>query len=475
MVSSTAGKHRVLIVGAGAFGVSTALHLQKYCHQYVDVMLLDSQPFPSVDSASGNDTSRQIRMDYTDPFYAELAIEAIHAWSSDPIFKDHFKQCGRVGAVAPGSPYLQKCRETMKALGVNIVEFPEDNKVEGLKKKFPHLGNAQKLKGWDFYYNPYDGWANPHDAIKSAMKEYQAVGGVFIGNPEKGLVVENVLELEDSTTAIRAAGARIVGVRTADGLVHCADRVIYATGSLATYKTNLIPSLGTQIHPTGFAIAHWKLEDAAEVKSWQNHPVVDAYHHGYFFPPDPNGLMKLGLGIMAFTHDRTSKQGTPDVGIARLNSALVGSPDDGRIPTIAENGIRWVLGQWAPSLAKKKFFSMKICWDAMTPDGGWLIDDHPDIEGLSVAIGGSGHGFKFLPVVGQYICETLDISGAAKESEMPKSSDQRRDAMKEKWKWGRLANLGVKDRRIPVQGRPILDVVRYMPPVDIEGIIHSKI
>lgn len=103
---ATAQRKRVLVVGAGAFGLSTALYLQRYHKHYVSILLLDSQPFPSVDSASGNDTSRAVRPDYADPFYAVLAKEAIQAWRTDPVFSNHYRESGRVTASAPGVQFV---------------------------------------------------------------------------------------------------------------------------------------------------------------------------------------------------------------------------------------------------------------------------------------------------------------------------------------------------------------------------------
>lgn len=63
---------RVLIIGGGTFGLSTAYHLAK--SGYTDVTVLDKSQFlPSEDSA-GNDLNKIIRAEYEDPWYAELAL-----------------------------------------------------------------------------------------------------------------------------------------------------------------------------------------------------------------------------------------------------------------------------------------------------------------------------------------------------------------------------------------------------------------
>ena len=42
------------------------------------------------------------------------------------------------------------------------------------------------------------------------------------------------------------------------------------------------------------------------------------------------------------------------------------------------------------------------------PDGDFLIDHHPDHEGLFLATGGSGHGFKFFPIIGDKIVDSIE-------------------------------------------------------------------
>ena len=72
MVTSESYAKRILIVGGGTFGLSTAYHLAKA--GYTNIHVLDKSPFlPSVESA-GNDLNKIVRAEYEDPFYAELAL-----------------------------------------------------------------------------------------------------------------------------------------------------------------------------------------------------------------------------------------------------------------------------------------------------------------------------------------------------------------------------------------------------------------
>ena len=68
-----------------------------------------------------------------------------------------------------------------------------------------------------------------------------------------------------------------------------------------------------------------------------------------------------------------------------------------------------------------------------TLDGHFWIDRHPEIKGLTVGSGGSGHGFKMGPVVGEMIA-TVAEGGQHKWSdryqwrELSKDTIQREEA-----------------------------------------------
>ncbi len=53
-----------------------------------------------------------------------------------------------------------------------------------------------------------------------------------------------------------------------------------------------------------------------------------------------------------------------------------------------------------------------VCMYTMTPDEDFIIDRHPEFDRVTLAAGFSGHGFKFTPVVGEYLA-TLATDPAA--------------------------------------------------------------
>lgn len=78
------------------------------------------------------------------------------------------------------------------------------------------------------------------------------------------------------------------------------------------------------------------------------------------------------------------------------------------IPAEGERACRSFLQKTIPWLGDRPFSSTRICWYTDTPTGNFLIDYHPEYEGLFLATGGSGHGFKFLPVLGDKIVRAVE-------------------------------------------------------------------
>ena len=61
-----------------------------------------------------------------------------------------------------------------------------------------------------------------------------------------------------------------------------------------------------------------------------------------------------------------------------------------------------------PSLADAPVVYMRVCMYCDTHDGHFWIARDPEREGLVVAAGDSGHGFKFAPVLGEIIADALE-------------------------------------------------------------------
>jgi glycine/D-amino acid oxidase-like deaminating enzyme len=60
-----------------------------------------------------------------------------------------------------------------------------------------------------------------------------------------------------------------------------------------------------------------------------------------------------------------------------------------------------------PALKNAPVVETRVCQYEYTPSGNYIIDRHPDFENVWIVGGGSGHGFKNGPAVGEYVTELI--------------------------------------------------------------------
>jgi glycine/D-amino acid oxidase-like deaminating enzyme len=89
-------------------------------------------------------------------------------------------------------------------------------------------------------------------------------------------------------------------------------------------------------------------------------------------------------------------------------------PDTGERVVSADGlaAARDYLAQRVPLLANAPVMETRVCQYENTSNGDFLIDRHPTLENVWLVGGGSGHGFKHGPAVGEYVAAM--VSGDAK-------------------------------------------------------------
>ena len=104
--------------------------------------------------------------------------------------------------------------------------------------------------------------------------------------------------------------------------------------------------------------------------------------------------------------------------------AIHGSHDDCSPETVSrslrigdEQSIRARLAGTLPSLAGRLVRS-ETCLYTMTPDENFVIGPHPQFPSVTLAVGFSGHGFKFAPVVGEIVGELVETGGSRFDIDM---------------------------------------------------------
>ena len=106
--------------------------------------------------------------------------------------------------------------------------------------------------------------------------------------------------------------------------------------------------------------------------------------------------------------------GMPDLESRGFKIALdhhgkAADPDtQSRIVTTAEvEAIRRLVAYRFPALANAPIVETRVCQYENTSSGDFLIDQHPALHNMWFAGGGSGHGFKHGPAVGEYVARQL--------------------------------------------------------------------
>jgi glycine/D-amino acid oxidase-like deaminating enzyme len=73
--------------------------------------------------------------------------------------------------------------------------------------------------------------------------------------------------------------------------------------------------------------------------------------------------------------------------------------------------VRSFLARRFPALAEAPLLETRVCQYENTSSGDFLIDRHPGLDNVWIVGGGSGHGFKHGPAVGEYVADLHAGSG----------------------------------------------------------------
>ena len=363
----SSSKGSVVIAGAGMFGLTASLELHRRGYS---VVVVDPGPVPHP-LASSNDISRMVRMDYgRDTLYMDLADKAIQGWRdwNQRWGVEMFHEAGLL--VVTDQPMASGSFEYETfALLDERGHQPQRIDSGTLTQRFVQW-NAEKYV--DGYYNPVAGWAEAGNVVARLAEEALACGVEL----RTGTGVAGLLEDE----------SRVVGVSNTDGSEQRADVVVVTTGA---WTPTLLPQLGDVMSPTGQPIFYFKPSDPEPFQAHRFPPWgADIPKTGWYgFPADQEGIVKVanhGLGKSMAPED--SRDLTPD-DVSRC---------------------RQFLQESLPGLADAPLVNGRRCLYCDTWDGNFWIGRDPSREGLVVAAGGSGHGFKFAPVMGGVIADAVE-------------------------------------------------------------------
>ena len=353
----------VAVVGAGVFGSWTALQLRRSGRS---VVLIDGYGVGNTRSSSSG-ASRIARIGYGDQvLYSRWAQRSIHAWRE--LFRDwrqeFFTRTGVLWMARPDDPQPENTLDTLKLLHVPVEAL---DRLE-LERRFPQITFGPITHG---LFEPEAGVILARQAVQTVVR--QAV---------KQSVDYRVTAVEPPT-----GNGPLEALQTSDGDRLTARTYVFACGP---WLPKLFPTLlPHRIRCTRQEVLFFGTEPGDERFVPPNMPAWIDFTGGVYGVPDLEGRgFKIGLDHHGPLFDPAA-------------SDRIVSGDAVKVA-------RMILERRVPALAQAPLLETRVCQYSNSWNGDFLIDRHPDMENVWLVGGGSGHGFKHGPAVGDYVTSQIE-------------------------------------------------------------------
>ena len=358
----------VAVVGAGVFGAWTAYQLRRSGKR---VILIDAYGAGNSRSSSG-DESRIIRMGYgADEIYTRSALRSLRLWRElfARVDQPLFHQTGVLWLAHEDDPYAVKTAETLEKVGIPVERLT----TADVSRRFPQLGLEQI--SWAMF--------EPNSGVLMARRAVQAV--TFAATKTGVEYLQDAVETPDGLTG----KAKLDYLETASGRRISAGNYVFACGP---WLPKIFPELlSDRIHPTRQEVFYFGTPSgdrsfaAPALPTW-----IDFKGEAYGLPDTEGRGIKIAV-------DRHGIKFDPDTGDRVVTSE-----------GLAE--VRQCLARRLPALKDAPVTEARVCQYENTSNGDFLIDLHPEFDNVWLVGGGSGHGFKHGPVVGEYVAARIEGS-----------------------------------------------------------------
>lgn len=364
-------KYDILIIGGGIYGITAAVELaqRKY-----NVGLINPDTIPHHMAAS-TDVTKAVRMEYgSDKEYfkmVEMSIEKWHSWND--FFNE--KLYNEVGFLMLCKNKIESEKHTFEKHSYqNLLEAgysPDRLDAKGISERFPAVNTAEYV---DANFNSKAGYADSALTVQK-LADYARSLGVMIheGQTAAGFKVSN---------------GRLTAVKTKEGETFQCGHALVAAGA---HTPILLPELQPYMKSTG-------------------HPVF------WLKPKNPVNFIPPRFSVFTADISNSGWYGFPFLqkqGIVKIAKHSNGTPvhpenDDRQITDAEVADMRSFVKMTFPELTEAPLVFTRKCLYIDTLDGHFWIDNHPDIKGLSVSTGGSGHGLKMAPLLGAMAADMIE-------------------------------------------------------------------
>ncbi len=355
---------KVVVIGAGAFGGWTALNLLR---SGADVTLVEAWAAGHPRSSSGGET-RVIRHMYDNPLYVRMAARSLmlfeqaeREWGQSLFHRSGVLFLGQSGA----SGYFDRGMEALRAEEIEFDHLDRD----AIAARWPQVA----LQGIEqATFEPQSGYLLARRSCHAVVQAFRQAGGrVTQGRASPG----------------RFHGGRVQSIRLSSGEVVEGDDFVFACGPwLAGLFPDLLgPLLSTsrqEVYYFGTPVGD-KVHDEKHLPVW-----ADFGPRLWYGIP---GSERRGFKIADDTHG-------PEIDPEKAER----TPSAGGI-----EAARDYMSRRFPGLAGAPLVEARVCQYTNTANGDFIVDQHPEAANLWLVGGGSGHGFKHGPALGELAAESV--------------------------------------------------------------------
>lgn len=352
----------VVVVGAGVFGAWIALHLARREQR---VLLVEAYG-PAHSRASSGGESRIIRMSYgPDEIYTRWSSNSLAQWQT--LFAEMgeklFHQTGVLWLAAEDG-------STLDESAVNLRQYNLKHEIlqrRELESRYPQFNFDQVSRGL----------LEPESGVLLARR---AVACAVEAALRKGVELKIAQIQPPGSAELRDFIETATGER-----IHSRD-FVFACGP---WLPKLFPEvLGDRIFPTRQEVFFFATPPG------DSRFAAPALPTWLFQSDEVYGMPNIESRGLKFARDRHGDLIDPD-----MQSRLV-SPE-------AAAWARDYMACRFPALKDAPIVETRVCQYENTSNGDFLIDRHPEFSNVWFVGGGSGHGFKHGPAVGNYIADMV--------------------------------------------------------------------
>lgn len=358
-------KNHVAVIGAGVFGGWSALYLLR---KGFKVTLVDAWGAGNSRSSSGDET-RVIRSTYgANEQYFDLNVRALELWKENQQRwnKKLFFNTGvlwlcyedKVPMVDDSIPFARK----------HNMQYQYLSKVE-IQKKFPVINTSDLHHAW---LDPFGGYLKARESCQAVAEAFVQEGGTLLQAHVKPGEISN---------------QHMEQLELSNGQKLEADAYLFACGS---WMGKVFPELlGNFITCTRqeayyFGVPEHLTAQFDNMTAWID---VDGKDFYYGIPGNAERGFKIGV-------DRRGESFDPTNGNRILN------------PDVLAHARKFIEHRF-PALKNAPLVENRVCPYENSPDGNFLVSGHPEASNVVLLGGGSGHGFKHGPALGEIVANVI--------------------------------------------------------------------